>query len=241
MTITEKIEAAKASKQFIDFYCERIAGNFDHGFGEPLNTITNITFIIASALIFREIFKNKLFKLKNFDIVFLAFTLGLIGVGSSIYHATPSNHTELMDVIPISTFIHLYLISFFIRVLKFKIWQALSVFFAFVFVGYWCGANLDPQTLNGTIMYIPTYIMLFVMMGFLYLQEKSSAKVKTKHLALTALIWSFSLTFRTIDIPACEITYGIGTHILWHILNAIVLYRLIVLIIRKNPTIFTFY
>ena len=32
----------------VDEYCERISGDYGHDFGEPLNTITNIAFIIAA-------------------------------------------------------------------------------------------------------------------------------------------------------------------------------------------------
>jgi hypothetical protein len=54
------------------------------------------------------------------------------------------------------------------------------------------------------------------------------------HLINTAVIWTFSLAFRTMDIQICSYTHNIGTHFLWHLLNAIVLYRMLVLVIQDK-------
>ncbi len=229
-SITEKIQTAKEQGLYIDYYCERIAGNDLFGFSEFLNTLSNIAFLVAAIFVFKEIFKRNLFKAKYFDIIFLGITLAAIGVGSSIYHYSPSNRNELLDVIPITIFIHFYLVSFFVRVLDFKIWQALIVLAGFFVVGYLAGAKLDTQMLNGTIMYIPTYLMMLVMIGLMVIKKKENYK----HLLITSILWTFSLTFRTIDLNACEITNGIGTHLFWHVLNAVVLYRLTTLLIIKS-------
>ena len=55
-----------------------------------------------------------------------------------------------------------------------------------------------------------------------------------RYLTTTAIIWTFSLTFRTIDMQVCDYTHQLGTHFMWHILNAVVLYRLVELIILNK-------
>jgi hypothetical protein len=44
--------------------------------------------------------------------------------------------------------------------------------------------------------------------------------------AWAAMHFTLSLTWRTIDVAACE-TFPPGTHFLWHLLNAAVLYVLL--------------
>jgi hypothetical protein len=49
----------------------------------------------------------------------------------------------------------------------------------------------------------------------------------TRHnLGLAAVIFAISLTFRTVDIAICP-QFPLGTHFIWHILNAVVLYVLL--------------
>ena len=43
----------------------------------------------------------------------------------------------------------------------------------------------------------------------------------------TAGIFLVSLTFRTVDVASCA-RLPLGTHFLWHVLNAVVLYRLLI-------------
>ncbi len=44
---------------------------------------------------------------------------------------------------------------------------------------------------------------------------------------VTAGIFLVSLAFRTVDVASCG-SLPLGTHFLWHVLNAVVLYRLLV-------------
>jgi hypothetical protein len=47
-----------------------------------------------------------------------------------------------------------------------------------------------------------------------------------RDLVLAAMIFTLSLALRTIDAAACE-AFPLGTHFLWHLLNAAVLYVLL--------------
>jgi hypothetical protein len=45
-------------------------------------------------------------------------------------------------------------------------------------------------------------------------------------LELAVMIFTVSLALRTVDLAVCE-TFRLGTHFLWHLLNAAVLYVLL--------------
>ena len=49
------------------------------------------------------------------------------------------------------------------------------------------------------------------------------APATARGLAIGAGLLVLSLTFRSLDMPLCGATGGLGTHFLWHILNAVML------------------
>jgi hypothetical protein len=218
----------KHTFNYIDGYCERQSQpNF---FAEPLNLITNLGFIIGAVLVFIFLKRNKMLIAKNFDILFLTFTLALIGVGSGAFHAIPNVITLNFDVIPIGIFIHFYLITFFIRILNLNLIKSILLVIAFIFAGYATGKYFSADTLNGTIMYVPTYFTLLIMIFVMFLKQNQLYL----HLINTAIVWTFSLAARTVDMQLCPYTMNIGTHFIWHLLNAVVLYRLIMLVVLNK-------
>jgi len=215
---------------FINYYCERGAErNF---FAEPINFLTNFCFIIAAFLIFKLLKTSGSLNKKNSDIIILATVFATIGIGSGAFHSIPNQATLLLDVIPIAIFIHLYITVFFVRIIGLKIWQAIIVLSIFIGAGILSENTFDPDTLNGTIMYVPTYAMLLFMSSLIFLTKKQGAK----YLLITTFIWTFSLIFRTFDEQWCSQTQHLGTHFMWHILNSVVLYRCLKLLILNKPS-----
>jgi len=134
----------------------------------------------------------------------------------------------LADIIPIYLFINVYIFSLFIRLVGLKWWQALGVWALFQAVGFGFESYVSRDTLNGSIMYIPTYMLLFAALAWLaHLRHPA-----TKRFAAIIGIFTVSLTFRTVDLELCE-AIPFGTHFLWHLLNAVVLYRLTGLLIQS--------
>ena len=88
-----------------------------------------------------------------------------------------------------------------------------------------CGAG---PCLNGSVGYLPAFIVLLLVGGALYVKRHPAAR----SLIGAGLIFAVSLTLRTIDRTICAATdvgvmHGpIGTHFVWHILNATLLYIL---------------
>jgi hypothetical protein len=214
---------------YIDGYCERQSK--PDVMAEPLNLITNLAFIIGAILAFRMMLAYKQLIARNFDLIILNITLFSIGLGSAAFHSYPSGTTLLMDVIPITIFIHLYIVCFFKRVIGLNLFSSILVLIAFIGVGVLFQLNISPDTLNGTIMYVPTYLMMIVMILLMGFVKQNPLYI---HLINTAVIWTFSLAFRTMDTQICMYTNHIGTHFLWHVLNGIVLYRMLSLVIMHK-------
>ncbi len=207
---------------YLDAYCER-AG--DAGlWGEPLNALTNVCFIAAALLAGRVLAATPL--TKKFDLWLLVLFLFGIGIGSGAWHLMPTAHTVLMDVIPITLFINVYLVSALRRILGLSYNRVVFWWFAYFATGIGAQYVLPPDTLNGTIMYIPTFITLVLLTMAVKKRDAQLGGVFLKALG----VWAVSLTFRTVDLEICQ-QFPYGTHFLWHALNAWVLWRLLTALI----------
>lgn len=196
----------------IDAYCERLDPTF---WAEPVNAVTNAAFLIAAWLLLKHYQREE----QHSSLVLtLTALVGLIGIGSFLFHTYANTLTVVMDVIPIMVFIFTYLYAFLRRVAGCSL--ALTGVWIAVFVAF--KTLLEslpiPPSLIGSAMYVPSLLAIFAMAH--YTRRRSFGK-EYKHMALLFLL---SLTFRTLDLPLCG-SLPLGTHFLWHCLNAVVLYK----------------
>ena len=78
---------------------------------------------------------------------------------------------------------------------------------------------VPPATLNGSHAYLPALAATFVV-GWL-------APGRAGRLILAgAVIFALSVVFRTVDNAVCPV-FPLGTHFVWHCLNAVLLYLLL--------------
>lgn len=210
--------------EHIDLYCERVDSSF---FSEPINAITNLAFIIASFILFSFYRKNKL---KSFPLLFLIFLLFLIGLGSFLFHTFANVWSELADTIPIWSFVFFYILIV-LRIVfessRLSTINAMAVVFVFAYIGFDLSQSVssDVKVLNGSIQYAPAFFLLIVYSTALYLKKSHLCKYGFYAVGIFIL----SLVFRTLDIVYCE-SINIGTHFIWHILNAVMLYYLIYIV-----------
>ncbi|MDX2095486.1 MAG: hypothetical protein SFW64_06075 [Alphaproteobacteria bacterium] len=209
---------------YLDSYCER-AGAVGL-FAEPLNLLTNVLFLVAAGVALRAL-KQAPVQGRRLDLWLLVGLLASIGVGSGLWHAQPNGATLLMDVVPITLFINLYIVAALRRLFGLGWWKVGGFWALYFGVGMWAQTHLPPELLNGTIMYIPTYGALVV----LTLALLRHAPGQGRAFAVALLVWSASLALRTLDRDICP-DLGIGAHFLWHTLNAWVLWRLLMVLIR---------
>lgn len=209
---------------YLDTYCER-AGEVG-ALAEPLNLVTNLFFVVAAVLVIRTL-RYGVGEGRRLDLWLLAFLMASIGVGSGLWHLVPTQTTLLMDVVPIGLFINVFLISALRRAFGLRWAYVLGWWLLYTALGIVAQKLLPPDLLNGTVMYLPTYGALVVMTALLWFKNRVASKG-----FLTALVmWTASLFFRTVDMESCQ-TFAIGTHFLWHTLNAWVLWRLTLVLIR---------
>lgn len=205
--------------------CERHADGF---IAEPLNALSNLGFIYVAVAIFRYYRSNEDVVLHRiWDVQIMTFLIFVIGVNSIIFHAYPTQITELMDTIPIVMFILIYFVSVIFRIGKCTKFQAVVCFIAFVGFSHML-VHQFPRALNDSIGYLSSMIALIVIAVYLHLRARPSSQ----YFMLAAIIGVVSLFCRAIDKEVCDV-WPYGTHFLWHALNATLLYILMKQIIRN--------
>ena len=209
---------------YLDSYCER-AGDAAL-WAEPLNAVTNLFFIAAAVLGGKLLWQVKPAK-PSADYWMLVVALFGIGIGSGMWHLHPTGTTVLMDVIPITIFMNVYLLSA-LRRLCGLIWRKVICWWGlYQVLTVAAQVYLPANLLHGTVMYLPTYA---AMVGLIFALSRRDV-LMGKRFALITTVWSLSLIFRTIDLEICT-QFPMGTHFLWHTLNAWVLYALLKLLMR---------
>jgi len=228
---------------YLDNYCER-AGDASL-WAEPLNAVTNLAFILAALLVARalrchpersegspamgegilRVAQND----KKIDLWLLAAALFSIGVGSGLWHLFATKETMLADVIPIAIFINIYLLSALRRLFALRWLLVLLLWGGYQAVSVAAQLTLPADMWHGSVMYLPTFAALAVMTVAFFLRKSAFARV----FLLVMLVWTASLIFRTADLEICG-SFPVGTHFLWHILNAWVLWRLLMVLVHAS-------
>jgi hypothetical protein len=205
--------------QSIDIYCERLGPEF---WAEPINAITNAAFLVAAfaayALWRRRTPDDRLG-------LALIVIVALTGIGSFLFHTFATRWASMADVLPIVLFIHFYLLIALRRFLELHWVVAISILVGFFVLSPMVGEVWEPLV-GSSAFYLPALMAIFVV-GFFFLQKNWNLGLQV---LMTGVLFAVSVTFRTIDEPLCHnITFG--THFLWHILNAMVLFSLLRILI----------
>ncbi len=207
----------------IDIYCERVSSDF---FAEPINFLSNIAFIIAFYILLRRL-KDLSFSdnsHKRYTTI-LTYLILLIGLGSFLFHAFGKLWSAIADTLPIMMFILIYLyiaVRFYLKQNNFVAAAALIIFLSLnVFLGY---AGIEE------ISSYLTALFAMLIISALSLMRKEIAI--SRGLFNASLIFMISITFRQLDAFTCYYI-PFGTHLIWHILNAILLYSLVLLFIKR--------
>ena len=197
-------------------YCERP----DHGFwSEPVNALTNIAFLLAAAAAFALWRRGRE---SDYPALALIVVTALVGVGSFIFHTVATRGAMLFDVVPIAVFIY----GYFLLALRrfFGLGALASIAITLLFAA---GSYLVENTfhgLHGSVGYLPALAAMICFAALLW--PRTGRRGAADGLALAAAVFAASLTFRTMDRDICAV-FPLGTHFLWHMLNACVLWLLL--------------
>ena len=195
----------------MDFYCERTNQQI---FNEPINAISNIFFIIVSLSLIKILRKNQSNKIYYIQPILIFF----IGIGSFLFHLNPNIITLYSDVIPIFLF-SLSFIFFFNRdVININYLNNALLFVLFFFLFLFITPKLSYEILNGSEFYFANYFFLTMYTIWLYFKKSDFFQL----LLLGFIFFNLSILLRSLDNHICEY-FSIGTHFLWHFLNAYLL------------------
>ncbi|WP_407524013.1 hypothetical protein [Methylobacterium oryzisoli] len=207
-------------------YCERTGTGF---WDEPLNALSNGAFLIAAALLLAQ---ERRAMAPDPVARALAGLVGVIGIGSFLFHTLAVRWAELADVLPIALFIHAYFFVALHRLLGFRAGVALGLTLAFAgaaagfepALSALAGRPLGPPT-NDSIAYAPAFLALLGIGAVLRAGTPAQGRAGTALFGIAGL-FLVSLTARTLDPVLCPVL-PTGTHLVWHLLNAGVLYGLV--------------
>ena len=199
------------------YYCERTSLD---GFDEPLNAISNIAFVICGLIL---IFRNKM----KFNP--LPYAAIFIGVSSFLFHYIPTKFFTALDIISIILFVIIYNTILTINILNYSIKFSIFSNMLLLIFSYLIGTLLFQTIVGSSSFYLG---LLIYMVYILFLLKKT---VNIKYFLLAIILFSISIIFRSIDFYLCNYI-SFGTHFIWHIMNSLVIYFLIIYIKLTNGT-----
>lgn len=219
-------------------YCER--GTSEALWAEPINAISNVGFFLA-ALIFWQLVLWRPPEQRSADHYLFVALVFAICFGSVAFHVYADRGTELADVIPIAVFMLVYLGFALNRFLNVP--PGWTVFLVVLFagltaaatqvhcwdggVGFVTGAPDGAKVcMNGSVGYLPALGVL-VIVSMLLAERRHKA---APYVLAATLVFAASILLRSLDMAYCSSIViegrNTGTHFIWHLLNAVVLFLL---------------
>lgn len=202
-------------------YCERLDGGF---WAEPVNAVTNAAFLaaaLAALLLWRQRGGG------DRGVLVLILLVFAIGIGSFLFHTMPNGRTVLADIVPIQLFAFGYFAFALRRYLGASGLVTAAGTVAFFGLGLalsWAGRAVLPVPASGSAGYAAFLIGIFGIAAAL--PRGPALGRQRKLLILAGVAFAASLTMRSIDFAVCA-GLPLGTHWLWHLLNALVLHWLL--------------
>ena len=198
----------------IDLYCERVTPSF---WSEPVNAVSNLAFLIAAVAAFNLWRRDG--KGDRAILALIAVTVA-VAIGSFAFHTLGTRGAMLLDVIPIGLFIYGYFLLALRRFLLLSWPAALALLIGFTALSLSLASLVPREVLNGSSGYFPALAALIIL-GWMLRRNKVG-----QAMLAAAGIFVVSLIFRIADLDACA-AWPLGTHFLWHLLNAAVLYTVL--------------
>ncbi len=206
----------------VDLYCERLGPAF---WAEPVNALSNIAFLIASGILFGQSRARP----ADGEVRALSALVGVVGIGSFLFHSFANPLAELADVLPIALFVLTYIWVSFRRFLGWGTGKTLLAMGVFLGLGPVMARLPEGWQMNGSVSYLPCLGMLL----FQWTQIRRAQPLAARRVLVAALTFVLSLTLRSLDMQLCSL-FPLGTHFLWHCFNGLVLYLLVLAVMRKD-------
>jgi hypothetical protein len=204
----------------IDAYCERLGPGL---WAEPVNALTNLAFVAVAVWLWPRTTGLGVARL-------LVGILALIGLGSGLFHTFATGWAALADMLPILGYILVYIYAANRHFWGWPVWASLLGAAGFV---PWAAA-LTPvfgalPFFEVSAFYWPVPLLIALYGLALWRRAQGTAR----GLLAGAAILCLSLTARSLDESLCA-AVPLGTHFLWHVLNAVMLGWMIVVLLRHR-------
>ena len=204
-------------------YCERQSPAF---WAEPTNALSNFAFVIAAAAAFL-LWRRR--GAADYPALALIIITASVGFGSFVFHTIATRGAMLLDVIPIAIFIYGYFLLALRRFFRLPITLATAITLAFAALSSFA---TTVDAFNGSIGYLPALLALSIFTALLW--PRSGRRDTARAFAAAAILFAASLFFRTIDRAICP-AVPLGAHVIWHLINACVLWLLLRAAIVAGP------
>lgn len=212
----------------LDGYCERTSPAF---WAEPVNAVTNLAFLIAAFALWRVLRRagaptpaSPAPRPVPVSLWVLVVAMASIGLGSFVFHTVATVWSAPLDVVPIVLFVHFYVacyLHWFWQWRWSRAWWGVALFLGFTVVL----SALVGRVANGSGSYLPPLLGLIVFAAVLANSRDRQRAAHWRSFALAGVVFVLSLLLRTGDLAVCA-RFPLGTHFLWHVLNAVVLFLL---------------
>jgi hypothetical protein len=201
----------------MSLYCER---DLPGWFAEPLNTVTGLAYLVSAWQAWRQLERARW--REQWDLHLLAGLIAFVGVASMLWHASGSAWLHWFDAAAVAAFVIAYWQVFLVRVSGMG-WIGLAG--AWVLTGAWLALfylALPELFLGSTLVYAP-------LLGLLLVAVAMSARINrrlARDLLLASVLFVLAMVVRAADQLLCEWVI-VGTHWLWHLLIAGLLFVLV--------------
>lgn len=193
----------------VDGYCERVGPDF---WAEPVNAATNLAFVLVALWLWPRVAGVGWAR-------GLCIVLAAIGVGSGLFHTFAQAWAGLADVLPIALFVFIYIYLANRYFWGLPVWISAAALLLFVPYAVLVIRVAGPlPVIGGSAAYVS--VALLIALYALALRQRLPDVARG--LGIGAGILALSITFRALDAPLCHLL-PIGTHFLWHLLNAAML------------------
>lgn len=193
----------------IDGYCERLDPSF---WAEPVNALTNLAFVLVAVWMWRRSAGVPLAR-------GLSAILFVIGIGSGLFHTFATAWAATLDVLPILVYVLTYTYAANRHYWGLPVWA--SVLGAALVIP-WLAALTPVFARLGPFADSAMYWPIPLLIGLYAIALRNRLPRVAAGLALGVAILCLSLTARSLDEPLCA-AVPMGTHWLWHLLNATML------------------
>lgn len=196
----------------VDAYCERLGPG---PLAEPLNALSNLGFFVAAWGLWRRA-EGAAPGQRG-----LALLVALVGAGSLSFHSLATRWAGVLDVAFIGLFELAFLMLFLRSVARWPGAGVAAAGLGFLVLDRTAAALIPADRYNGSVLYLPAVVVLLTLTTY----ARRIAPEAGRRMTRASGVFAVSLAARTADLALCPV-WPWGTHCVWHLLNAWILYQL---------------